>query len=217
MRILVVDDDSITLKFLAEKLREQGYSVDTSDSGEEGLYRAENWEYSAIILDVMMPELTGWELLKRLRETKKTPVLMLTAKDGTADKVASLDTGADDHLAKPFELDELYARLRALIRRTAQLAHSVIAIGDISIDLKARTVTRSNQRVALSPREYAITEHLALHKGDIITLTALHDNVFDENDDSLSNVIDVHIGKIRKKLGKNFIVTHHGHGYAIEG
>lgn len=217
MKILVVEDDSITLDFLARKLREHGYAVDTSENGEDGLFKAQSWDYDAIILDVMMPGLTGWEVLRSLRKVRKTPVLMLTARDATEDKVSSLDSGADDHLAKPFEVPELFARLRALIRRTADQAHPIITIGEISIDLTARIVTRASERVALSPREYAITEHLALHRGNIVTRSALHAHVFDENDDTLSNVIDVHIGKIRKKLGKELIVTHHGHGYCIEG
>ncbi|MBT5704765.1 response regulator transcription factor [Verrucomicrobia bacterium] len=217
MKILVVEDDSITLDFLAKKLREHGYAVDTSENGEDGLFKAQSWDYDAIILDVMMPGLTGWEVLRSLRKVRKTPVLMLTARDATDDKVSSLDSGADDHLVKPFELPELFARLRALIRRTADQAHPVITIGEISINLTSRIVTRASERLALSPREYAITEHLALHRGNIVTRSALHAHVFDENDDTLSNVIDVHIGKIRKKLGKEFIVTHHGHGYCIEG
>ena len=217
MRILVVDDDPLTLDFLSKKLHEQGYAVDTSEDGEDGLFKAQNWDYDAIVLDVVMPRVNGWDVLARLRESKKTPVLMLTGRNTTSDKVTGFNIGADDYVVKPFELPELLARLRALIRRTASQAHSRVEIGDIVIDLTARIVTHAGESVALSPREYGIVEHLALHCGEVVTRTALYEHLFDENDDTFSNVIDVHVGRIRKKLGKDFIVTRHGHGYCIEG
>ena len=217
MKILVVDDDPLTLDFLSKKLRGQGYAVDTSEDGEEGLFKAQTWDYDAIVLDVLMPRMDGWEVLTRLRQSKKTPVLMLTGQNSTNDKVSGFNIGADDYVVKPFELPELLARLRALIRRTANQAHSLVEIGDIVIDLTTRTVTGAGELVALRPREYGIVEHLALHRGEVVTRTALYEHLFDENDDTLSNVIDVHIGRIRKKLGKDLIVTRHGHGYCIEG
>lgn len=217
MRILTVDDDPLTVSFIGRKLREQGYAVDTAADGEEGLYKAQSCDYDAIVLDGMLPCLDGWEFLRRLRRTKKTPILMLTARRDAADKVSGLDTGADDYLVKPFDLPELLARLRALIRRTTAQAHSRVVIGDVEIDQVARVVTRAGVRVALSPREYAIVEHLATRRGRIVTRSALYEHVYDENDNTLSNVMDVHVGKIRKKLGHTFIVTHHGHGYSIEG
>ncbi|MBI4661777.1 MAG: response regulator transcription factor [Verrucomicrobia bacterium] len=216
MRILVVEDDPLTLDFLGKALGNQGYSVDTSAEGEDGLFKAQSWEYDAIVLDVLLPGLDGWEFLKRLRQTKKTPVLMLTSCKATPDRVRGLNSGADDYLVKPFEPPELLARLRALIRRTTAHAHSRIEIGRIAIDLTARIVTRSGVPVALSPREYAMVEYLALHRGEIVQRSTLYDHLFDENDDTLSNVIDVNVARIRKKLGKDFIVTHHGHGYTIE-
>jgi two-component system OmpR family response regulator len=216
MRILIVDDDTLTLELLAKKLRDSGYAVDTAEDGEEGLFKAQSCDYDAIVLDVMMPRVSGWEILKRLRETKKTPVLMLTARDSSDDHVRGLDSGADDYITKPFDLSELLARLRAVMRRASQHAHSVIQIGDIVIDLSARAVTRASEPVPLSPREYSIVEYLAPRRGEIISRTTLYEHLFDENDDTFSNVIDVHVGKIRKKLGKNFIVTRHGHGYCIE-
>ncbi|MEW6303258.1 MAG: response regulator transcription factor [Verrucomicrobiota bacterium] len=215
MRILVVDDDPLMRDFLAETLRTHHYAVDTSSEGEEGLYKAENNDYDAIVLDMIMPGISGSEVLKQLRKTKKTPVLMLTAQKEITAKVSTFDTGADDYLVKPFEPLELLARLRALIRRTTQHAHSCIEIGEIEIDFAARVVKRAGQYVELGPREYAIVEHLAMHRGEIVTRTALYEHVFDENDDSLSNVIDVHIGKLRKKLGRDFITTHHGQGYSV--
>ena len=216
MIVLLIDDDATSLEFLAEKLRGHNYAVDTAENGEDGLFKALSVDYDAIVLDVMMPGMDGWEVLRRLRRKKKTPVIMLTARRTTPDKVTSLDTGADDFLAKPFELPELLARLRALIRRTTGHVSSCIEIGNVTIDLAARVVTRGKERIALSPREYAIVEHLAMHRGHIVTRTALYEHAFDEHDDSLSNVIDVHVGKVRKKLGREFIVTHHGHGYSIE-
>lgn len=218
MKVLVIDDDPVTLELLAEKLQEQGYAIETANDGEEGLYKAETWDYDAIVLDVVMPRVDGWEVLARLRKTKKTPVLMLTGrKIASVDKVRGLDTGADDYLVKPFDLPELLARLRALIRRTTNHAHPRIEIGDIAIDLTSRMVTQAGESVALSPREFAIVEHLALHRGEIVNRSDLYEHLFGEDDDVLSNLVDVHVSKIRKKLGKDFIITRHGHGYCIEG
>jgi two-component system, OmpR family, response regulator len=216
MKVLVVDDDPVTLELVADTLREKGYAVDTAPDGEDALYKAQNWEYDAIVLDVIMPQVDGWEVLKRLRKTKKTPVLMLTSRGKIPDRIRGLDTGADDYLVKPFDVAELLARLRALIRRTTQHAHSIIEIGDIAIDLTGRTINRAGQPVHLSPREFAIVEHLALRVGRIVSRTALHEHLFAEDDDVLSNLIDVHVSKIRKKLGRDFIVTRPGHGYCIE-
>lgn len=213
MRILVIEDDAFTLEFLSKKLREQGYAVDTSEEGEVGLYKARSCDYDALILDVNLPGLNGWELLKRLRKTKKTPVVMLSSCSSIEERVRGLDAGADDYITKPFELPELFARLRAVIRRSAQHARSTIEIGDVIVDLSARSVSRSGEVIPLTPREYAIVEYLAMHRGKIVSRTALFEHLCDENDDTLSNVIDVHVGKIRKKLGRNFIATHHGLGY----
>ena len=164
----------------------------------------------------MLPKMDGWELLARLRKTKRTPVLMLTARDQTADRVRGLDTGADDYLIKPFDNDELLARLRALIRRAAGQTHSQIEIGDVVIDTRARTVARAGQPVTLTAREYAILEYLALHRGEVITRTALYEHLLDESDDTLSNLLDVHVFGIRKKLGAELITTRRHQGYCIE-
>src|SRR5512137_1559277 len=137
MRILVIEDEADLLASLAKALREEGYAVDTAADGEEGLYKAQSWDYDALVLDVMLPHLDGWAVLQRLRKTKKTPVLMLTARDTPRDRVRGLDTGADDYVVKPFDLDELFARLRALIRRTTQQVTNTIAIGDVTIDIAA--------------------------------------------------------------------------------
>lgn len=216
MRILVVDDDPLTLGFLAKLLRQNGYAVDEASEGNDGLFKASNWDYDAMVLDVVLPGINGWEILRRLRETKKTPVLMLTTRGNTIDRIRGLDTGADDYVVKPFDPLELLARLRALIRRVSQHVQSTIDIGSICINLTCRTVTTRGVRVPLSPREYAIVEYLALHRGEIVTRSTLYEHLVDEHDDSLSNVIDVHVAKIRKKLGRDFISTRHGHGYCIE-
>lgn len=216
MRILVIEDEADLLASLAKALREEGYAVDTAADGEEGLYKARSWEYDALVLDVMLPRLDGWGVLQRLRETRKTPVLMLTARDAARDRVRGLDTGADDYVVKPFDLDELFARLRALIRRAAGQPHNRIEIGDLVIDTAARRVTSAGQAVALTAREYALLEFLALHHGEVVTRTTLYEHLFDENDDTLSNLLDVHVSNLRKKLGGGCITTHRGHGYSIE-
>ncbi|MBI4661237.1 MAG: response regulator transcription factor [Verrucomicrobia bacterium] len=176
MRILVVEDDLVVQALLAKILREDGYAVDAAAEGDEGLFKAQSWDYDAIVLDVMLPRLSGWELLAKLREHKKTPVLMLTARDATTDRVRGLDSGADDYVVKPFNKLELLARLRALIRRTANHAQPRIEIGDITIDTAARTVTRSGKPVVLTAREYAIVEYLAMHRGKIVTRTMLYEH-----------------------------------------
>jgi two-component system OmpR family response regulator len=217
MRVLIVEDEPDLLRSLAQALREEGYAVDTAPEGEEGLYKAETSEYDAVVLDVMLPKLDGWEVLKRLRKLKKTPVMMLTARDQTRDRVRGLDSGADDYLVKPFDLPELLARLRALIRRSANQTRALIEIGGVTIDTAARNVVKAGQSVALTAREYVLLEYLALHRGEVITRTALYEHLFDENDSTLSNLLDVHVSNIRKKLGHDFIVTRRGHGYCIEG
>jgi len=216
MRILIVEDEADLLASLAKALREEGYAVDTAADGEEGLYKAAGSDYDAIVLDVMLPRLDGWEILERLRKSKKTPVLMLTARDATRDRVRGLDTGADDYLVKPFDLEELFARLRALIRRAAGQTRTVMEIGEVVIDVAAHRVTRAGHPIALTAREYALVEFLGLHRGEVVTRTALYEHLFDEDDDTLSNLLDVHVSNLRKKLGAEFITTHRGQGYSLE-
>lgn len=216
MRLLVIEDEADLLASLAQALREEGYAVDTAADGEEGLYKAQNWDYDALVLDVMLPRLDGWQVLQRLRQTKKTPVLMLTARDASRDRVRGLDTGADDYLVKPFDLDELLARLRALIRRAAGQTRNVIELGPVVIDTAARQVMRAGQPVPLTAREYALLEFLALHRGEVVTRTALYEHLFDEDDSTLSNLLDVHVSNLRKKLGAELIATRRGHGYCVE-
>ena len=216
MRVLIVEDEPRLLRSLAKALREAGYAVDTAEAGDDGLFKAQSSDYDALVLDVMLPRLDGWQVLERLRRTKQTPVLMLTARDTTRDRVRGLDTGADDYLVKPFDLDELLARLRALIRRAAGQASPKLTVRDVVINTRARTVTRAGEPVTLTAREFAIFEYLALHQGEVVSRTELYEHLFDENDDTLSNLLDVHVFSIRKKLGADLIATRRGQGYVIE-
>jgi two-component system OmpR family response regulator len=216
MRILVVEDEPRLLRNLAKAFREEGYAVDAAEAGDEGLFKAESNAYDAIVLDVMLPRLDGWEVLERIRKTQHTPVLMLTARDTAHDRVRGLNSGADDYLVKPFDLAELLARVRALIRRSAGQPRPNVEIGDVIIDQRTRTVTRAGKPVILTAREYAILEYLALHRGELVTRTALYEHIFDENDHTLSNLVDVHVFSIRKKLGHDLIATRRGQGYCIE-
>jgi two-component system OmpR family response regulator len=217
VRVLVIEDEPDLLQALVQTLREEEYAVDQAADGIEGAFKAESWDYDAVILDLMLPGLDGWEVLRRLRARKKTPVLILTARDAVADRIKGLDSGADDYLVKPFSLGELLARVRALIRRAAGQASPAIMIGDVVIDMGARKVRCRGEEVVLTAREYAIVELLALQRGRLVTRTQIYEHIFDENDDSLSNLVEVHVSNIRKKLGKDFIVTRRGLGYVIDG
>ena len=215
MRVLVVEDEPDLLSVIAQVLREDGYAVDEATDGQEGLFKATSWQYDAIVLDLLMPKLTGWEVLEKLRETHKTPVMILTARDGVNDRVRGLDGGADDYLAKPFHLAELKARLRAIIRRSAGQASSQILVGGLTIDLNAKTATRDTELILLTPREYSLLELLALHRGQVVTRTQIYEHLFDETEDSLSNLVDVHVSNLRRKLGADFITTRRGQGYIL--
>lgn len=215
MRLLIIEDEPDLLSGLTRALRRAGYSVDAAEDGEDGLFKALEIAYDAIILDVMLPRMDGWAVLTRLREKKNTPVMMLTARDATKDRVRGFDTGADDYLVKPFELDELLARLRALIRRSAGRATPAMEIGDVTIDTVGRSVTRGGKEVVLKAREYDVLEYLALHRGQVVTRTTLYEHLYDESGDTLSNLMDVLIYNLRSKLGRDFITTRRGHGYCI--
>ena len=217
MRVLVIEDEPDLLEVVSQLLREAGYAVDTAEDGDEGLFKAQSGQYDAIILDLMIPRVDGWTVLRKLRSAGQTvPVLVLTARDALPDRVRGLDCGADDYLTKPFELAELLARLRALIRRAAGKASPVIDVADVRIDTAARSVLKSGQPVPLTAREYSLVEFLALHRGELVTRSMIYDHLFDEDDDSLSNLVDVHVSNVRKKLGKDFISTRRGQGYVIE-
>ncbi len=215
MRILVVEDEPDLLRTIAQVLREDGYAVDEAPDGQEGLYKATSWTYDAIVLDLLMPKLTGWEVLDKLRKTHSTPVLILTARDGVNDRVRGLDGGADDYLAKPFHLVELKARLRSLIRRSVGVASSQIVVGELVVDTSAKTVVRGETLILLTPREFSLLELFALHRGEVVSRTQIYEHLFEETDDSLSNLIDVHVSNLRRKLGKDFITTRRGQGYIL--
>lgn len=215
MRILVVEDEPQLLQVIARAMREAGYAVDEATNGQDALYKANTWDYDAILLDIMLPLVDGWAVLKELRKTKKTPVLMLTARDGIDDRVQGLDNGADDYIVKPFDLKELHARLRAVIRRSKGQAHPTIILGPVTLHTQSRMVTLNGVDANLTALEYSLVELLALQPGKLVTRTELYEHLFDESEDSMSNLIDVHVSNIRKKLGKDFIVTRRGQGYMV--
>ncbi len=215
MRLLIVEDEPDFLSTIAEAMREEGYAVDEAEDSEDGLYKALEIDYDAIVLDVMLPVFDGFELLRQLRKKKQTPVLMLTARIRVNDRIHGLDTGADDYLAKPVDLGELAARVRALIRRAHGSASPLVQIGDVEVDTSAQTVKLSGQLVVLTGREYALLEFLIQNRAKIITRTQLYEHLHDETDTPISNLVDVHVFNLRKKLGAEFIVTHRGRGYSI--
>lgn len=216
MRVLIIEDDPALARSLAATLREENYAVDVASDGEMGLTKARDQVYDAILLDVMLPRLNGWEVLARLRPEIRTPVLLLTARDTVPDRVKGLDRGADDYLTKPFDIDELLARIRALIRRAAGRPHPCLDLGSAMLDTAARRVTVAGADVPLTPAEYALLEYLALHRGEVVSRTELYEHLFGEDESTLSNLLDVRVSTLRKKLGHDLITTRRGHGYCIE-
>ena len=216
MRLLIIEDEPDLRDGLSTALRREGYAIDTAADGVEGLHKAVENEYDLVVLDVMLPQLDGWALLQRLRTRRKTPVLMLTARDTVDDRIRGLDTGADDYLAKPFDIGELQARVRALIRRSAGQSTSTLSLANgVVIDGRTRAVRRAGQPVALTAREFCILEYLALRRGTVVSRTELYEHLFDENDDTLSNLIEVHVSNLRRKLGHEVIETRRGLGYSV--
>jgi two-component system, OmpR family, response regulator len=217
MRVLIVEDEPDLLRILRQALRESGFSVDVAADGEQGLAKAQQTDYDAVILDLMLPRLSGSEVLRQLRESKTTPVLVLTARDAPADKIQNLNFGADDYLTKPFDLDELLARVRALIRRSSNHPAPVVRCGDVEIDSAARVARKQGQPVELAGKEYAILELLMLNQNKLVSRSMIYEHVYGEDDDTLSNVVDVYICNLRKKLGTELISTRRGEGYIIGG
>ncbi|BBO35152.1 response regulator transcription factor [Lacipirellula parvula] len=215
MRLLVVEDDPDLRRLVAEILLEAEYAVDIAADGEEGLHKAQAWEYDAIVLDLMLPKRDGWSFIDQLRRTKATPILILSARDGLIDRVNGLDLGGDDYLTKPFERLELIARVRALVRRAAGQRSTTHYIGDITLDLRSRLASRGEESLDLTAREFALLEYLSMHRGRVVSRTELYGHLFDETDDSLSNLLDVHVSNLRKKLGRDVIHTRRGQGYVI--
>ena len=216
MRLLIVEDESALRDSLLRLMREEGYAADGAADGAEGLRKAMETDYDAIVLDHLMPVMDGREMLRRLRRVKRTPVMMLTARDATEDRVVGLDLGADDFVAKPFVQQELLARLRALVRRNHRSTTAVITLGDVVIDTAARRVTKAGKEEAVTGREYGLLEYLAHRRGAVVPRAELYEHLFDENEDTLSNLLEVHVCNLRRKLGAELIRTRRGLGYVIE-
>ena len=222
MRVLLIEDHKPLVRALRQGLEEEGFAVDVAYDGEEGAYKAHTANYDAIILDVMLPKEDGLSLLRRWRrEGMKTHVLMLTARSSIEDKVHGLDLGADDYLTKPFELEELLARLRALVRRGYQVKDPLLRIYDLEIDTAGHTVKRAGQAIHLTPREYALLQFLAYHRGQVVSRSMIWEHLYDEEDENQSNVVDVYIRYLRNKIDKGFdpplILTRWGEGYLLRG
>ncbi|MBI3268635.1 MAG: response regulator transcription factor [Planctomycetes bacterium] len=215
MRVLVVEDEVDLVRALKQALEEEGFSVDVATDGATGLLNAQSIAYDALVLDLMLPGLDGLSLLARLRQSRKTPVLILTARDAVADRVKGLDAGADDYLTKPFALDELVARLRALVRRSADRPSPLLRFADVELNTAARTVTRAGVAVDLTAKEYAVLELLALRRGSLVSRTEIYEHVYDEEELTVSNVVDVYVSNLRRKLGKDFVETRRGQGYIL--
>jgi DNA-binding response OmpR family regulator len=220
VRLLLVEDHKPLVRALRQGLEEDGFAVDVACDGEEANHKAINTNYDVIILDLMLPKKDGLTLLKEWRSAGvQTHVIVLTAHGTLDDKVKGLDVGADDYLTKPFELEELLARIRALIRRGHQAKDPVLKIHDLTIDTASRSVKRGGQNIHLTPREYALLEFLAYHHGKVVTRTMIWDHLYDEHDESTSNVVDVYIRYLRNKIDKGFelplILTRWGEGYIL--
>jgi len=217
MRLLIVEDEPNLGQQLKNALEGAGYAVDLATDGEEGLFLGSNEQYDAIILDLGLPEIDGLTVLDRWRrEGKTTPVLVLTARDSWSDKVAGLDAGADDYVAKPFQTEELIARLRALIRRASGNASAELIAGDIRLDTRSGKVTKDGEPVKLTAQEYKLLSYLLHHKGKVVSRTELIEHIYDQDFDRDSNTIEVFVTRIRKKLGADVITTIRGLGYSLD-
>ena len=222
MRVLLVEDHKPLRRALKQGLEEEGFAVDAAADGEEGDFKARTADYDVIILDLMLPKVDGLTLLQKWRhEGIKTHVLVLTARGTTEDKVKGLDLGADDYITKGVALEELIARLRALIRRNHQVKDPVVRLFDLEIDTAARAVRRGGRTIHLTPREFALLEFLAFHRGKVVTRSMIWEHLYDEQDENTSNVVDVYIRYLRNKIDKGFepalILTRWGEGYLLRG
>lgn len=220
MRILLVEDYQPLQKSVSQGIREKGWAIDVCGDGEEGLWMAQENDYDAIVLDIMLPKLNGLDVLQRLRAAgKNTAVLLLTAKDSVEDRMRGLDMGADDYLVKPFFLGELVSRINALVRRTYGQKDPVIRIDNLQVDTSSRLVARGGEEIDLSAREYALLEYLARRSGQIVTRTDIWQHVYENYGGVGSNVVDVYVGYLRKKLhlpGMGAIIhTKRGQGYML--
>ncbi|QGN49862.1 response regulator transcription factor [Micromonospora sp. WMMD558] len=216
MRLLVVEDEARLASALQRGLQAEGFVVDVAATGPAGLEAARHGEYDAMVLDVMLPGLSGYEVVRRLRaERRWLPVLMLSAKDGEYDQADGLDCGADDYLTKPFSYVVLLARLRALLRRGAPERPTVLAVGDLRLDPARRRVTRDGAEVALTAREFALLDYLMRRPGEVVSKTELLDHVWDAGVDTAPNAVEVYVGYLRRKLGRERLETVRGAGYRL--
>jgi len=220
MRVLIIEDYGPLRRALCNGLREVGFAVDASSDGQEGLWYAQSNEYDVIVLDLMLPKIDGLTILKRLREAGRSMhILILTARDAVEDRVRGLDLGADDYLVKPFAFEELLARVRALVRREYKAKSPVIRVADLEIDTARRLVRRAGERIDLTAREYALLEFLALRAGQVVTRTEVWEHLYDFDSCAQSNVVDVYVGYLRKKIERpglpRLIHTRRGQGYVL--
>ncbi len=221
MKILLVEDDARMASFIRRGLREENYTVDLATDGEQGLYLAQVHAYDLLVLDLLLPKKSGLEVLTTLRaERVGIPILILTAKDKPSDKAKGLDAGADDYLVKPFSFEEFLARIRALLRRRGDLSETVLRAADIEINTKKRSVTRAGKEILFTAREYLLLEYFLRHPNEVVTRSALAENVWEHDFDTFSNVIDVLIARVRRKIDDGFSVkllhTVRGSGYILK-
>ncbi|HKR58811.1 MAG TPA: response regulator transcription factor [Pyrinomonadaceae bacterium] len=221
MRILLVEDEPRMANVITKGLREHSYAVDVAQDGEAGLYQASVNDYDVIVLDVLLPKRNGFEVCRELRSLRNaTPILMLSARAAVDDRVTGFDAGADDYLTKPFSFRELLARIRALLRRDSQVRPDVLEIADLTIDSASHRVFRANNEVQLTAKEYALLEHLARHAGQLVSRAEIAAHVWDETFDPFSNLIEVYINRLRKKIDGDhslkLLHTRRGEGYILE-
>ena len=220
MRILVVEDEPKTGEYLCKGLTESGFVVDLARTGSDGLHMANEGDYDLVVLDVMLPGMDGWTVLRRLRQRKQVPVLFLTARDEVEDRVKGLELGADDYLVKPFAFTELLARIRTLLRRGALREPDSIQIADLTIDVLRRRVVRGDDRIELTPKEFALLHLLAKRQGEVLSRSFIASQVWDMNFDSDTNVVDVAVRRLRAKIddgfNKKLVHTVRGMGYVLE-
>jgi len=216
MRVLVVEDDDTVRKQIIDALGTSGYVVDAAQDGNEAWFMGDTEDYDAVILDLGLPELDGLSVLSRWRQAgNRTPVLVLTARDTWRDKVRGLRTGADDYLAKPFELEEMLARLEALIRRSTGHANPIVEYGPLSLDPSGRQINLQGSRLELTTLEYRMLAYMMHHAGDVLSKSVLVEHIYDQDFDRDSNVIEVLVNRLRKKIGAHLIKTHRGQGYQL--
>jgi len=220
MRLLIIEDETKSAEYLKKGLRDSGYQVEVAHDGIDGLFIAQSSDFDLLILDVMLPGMDGWGVIRRFRERSQVPVLFLTARDSVEDRVKGLELGADDYLIKPFSYAELLARVRTLLRRTPMRQQDIVALADLEVDMRKRRATRGGQRIDLTNKEFALLQLLLQHKGEVMSRSQIASQVWDMNFDSDTNVVDVAIRRLRAKIDDAFAVkliqTVRGMGYRME-